>query len=106
MKQIKDDADLLEISPDFNIHTRVSGRPRTYRGCKITLGSRELNKVWHYWWLTTVEGQDYGTVFLSGRQAKELRELAYEAAIRSIDKLQGITQLGGNVDLKGNLNET
>lgn len=83
---ILDDIIDLPISPKFDIYS-VKGTTKTYKDIDIKLAVKLYDKKWHYSWLITYKGEQYGTVFLSPDRHKELKNLAFITACMSIDKL-------------------
>lgn len=87
MKLIQKEEDGLTLADDFDIHTPVKGRPRKYADYSITLGAKKFDGRWHYWWLTTVDGKEYGSVFVADIYHKNIKNLSYVTAVKSIDKI-------------------
>ena len=89
MAKIIQEEDLLTISPKFDIHTPVRRKPRKYADYDITIGAKQFDDLWHYWWLVTVSGEEYGSVFVAEIYHKNVLNLCYVTAVKSIDKILG-----------------
>lgn len=86
MKTIKGDI-ALDTDERFNIFNEP-GRHRTYKGVVITLGRKNYDGIFHYWFYFKYDKQDYGFLYKTEGTNPELTKIAYIAAKSVVDKLK------------------
>lgn len=83
MKNIKGDIE-LPTSPDFDIWTEP-GKTRTYKGVEITLGRKNYDGIFHYWWFARPFGEPHGFLYKTDATNPELTKLAWMSAKNCVD---------------------
>ena len=74
----------LLIDPRFDIWS-AKGKTKVYKGVDVTLGRKNFDGVFHYWWFTRPFGEPHGFVYLTDATNPEMSKLAYIAAKNLID---------------------
>lgn len=86
MKTIKGDIE-LDTDERFNIFIEP-GKTKTYKEVPITLGRKNYDGIYHYWFHFKYEGRDYGFLYKTDGINSELSKLCYLGAKSVINKLK------------------